>query len=70
MIQLQYYNDKFENAGGLYVKKEEVAAIYAKKVEDVFRGFLILKSGREFCFVNNFTEVLDELNQKVYCEKN
>lgn len=64
MIQLQYYNDKFENAGGLYVKKEEVAAIYSKKIRGIFRSFLVLNSGREFCFVDSLTEVLDELNRK------
>lgn len=64
MIQLQYYNDNMENGGGLYIKTSEIAAVYAKKIELVYRTVIVLASGKEFMVVNEITEVLDFLSEK------
>lgn len=57
MIQLQHLDLNGNNLGGLYVRPEEIAAIFADEDQTI----IVLKSGREFFVPFSINEMLDKV---------
>ena len=63
MLQLQHLDQNGDNLGGLYVKKEEIAAVYAKHhTGGSSSHYIVLRSGKEFRTVQTVAELLDLIN--------
>jgi len=69
MIQLNQMDKHFENIGGLYVKPEDISAVYAQKVsynknDKGYRPFIavvVLNCGKEFEVMQTVEELLEQI---------
>ena len=69
MIQLQHLSENGKNLGGLYVRLDEIAAIYAVlNADEGAESHIVLKSGREFRTAQSVSELLDLMTANVESE--
>lgn len=65
MIQLQHIDKTGTNLGGLYVRPDEIAAIYAVcKAGEEPETNIVLKSGRGFRTAQSVSELLEIVTAK------
>lgn len=60
-IQLQYYNELGNNAGGLYLNTANIASIRSCEM----KCKILMVDGTEYTIVNSIAEVLDMLNKSI-----
>lgn len=61
MIQLQRFDQNYQNAGGLYINVDHIVAVIPRRFDDHFNCSILTTCGVEYDIVNELTEVLDEI---------
>lgn len=59
MIQLQYYDKDYNNAGGLYLNVDHIVAVIPENTKGNFNCSILTVCGVKYIIVNELTEVLD-----------